>query len=182
MHWSSKPAGALEFDAWRSAELSADLYEALIDIVEDSLHMPPPSQAGSRSKRSSPRTRHPTPAKAPKLSTSSELWPRRRILIDHRFQLRAIELREFKSIRDQRVDLGPLTAVVGALNSAGKSTLLQAILALAQAVRSEGATSEFPLNGSLIRRARSRRLATTWPKARDDHRSRSSSNSSTTPL
>lgn len=71
-------------------------------------------------------------------------------MIDHPFQLRAIELREFKSIRDQRVDLGPLTVVVGA-NSAGKSTLLQAILALAQAVRSEGATSEFPLNGSLIR-------------------------------
>jgi predicted ATPase len=71
-------------------------------------------------------------------------------LIDHRFQLRTIELRDFKSIRDQRVDLGPLTVVVGA-NSAGKSTLLQAILALAQAVRSEGATSEFPLNGSLIR-------------------------------
>lgn len=71
-------------------------------------------------------------------------------MIDHRFQLRAIELRDFKSIREQRVDLGPLTVVVGA-NSAGKSTLLQAILALAQAVRSEGATSEFPLNGSLIR-------------------------------
>ena len=71
-------------------------------------------------------------------------------MIDHPFQLRAFELRDFKSIRDQRVDLGPLTVVVGA-NSAGKSTLLQAILALAQAVRSEGATSEFPLNGSLIR-------------------------------
>ena len=71
-------------------------------------------------------------------------------MIDHRFRLRAIELREFKSIRNQRVDLGPLTVVVGA-NSAGKSTLLQAILALSQAVRSDGATSEFPLNGSLIR-------------------------------
>ncbi len=70
--------------------------------------------------------------------------------MDHRYQLSAIELREFKSVRDQRVELGPLTVVVGA-NSAGKSTLLQAILALAQAVRSEGATSEFPLNGSLIR-------------------------------
>lgn len=71
-------------------------------------------------------------------------------MIDHRFQLRAIQLRDFKSVRDQRVDLGPLTVVVGA-NSAGKSTLLQSILALAQAVRSEGATAEFPLNGSLIR-------------------------------
>jgi hypothetical protein len=29
--------GALEFDAWRRAKLSADLYEALIDIVEDAL-------------------------------------------------------------------------------------------------------------------------------------------------
>lgn len=29
--------GALEFDAWRRANLSADLYEALIDIVEDAL-------------------------------------------------------------------------------------------------------------------------------------------------
>ncbi len=71
-------------------------------------------------------------------------------MIDHHFRLRAIELREFKSVRDQRVDLGPLTVVVGA-NSAGKSTLIQAILALAQAVRSESATPEFPLNGSMIR-------------------------------
>ena len=65
-------------------------------------------------------------------------------------RLRSIFLRDFKSVGEQDVTLGPLTAVVGA-NSAGKSTLLQAILTLAQAVRSESDTPDFPLNGPLIR-------------------------------
>lgn len=42
--------GALEFDAWRRANLSADLYEALIDIVEDALTHAPAITDGEPSK------------------------------------------------------------------------------------------------------------------------------------
>ena len=69
---------------------------------------------------------------------------------EHPYRLRRIELRDFKSVASADVRLGPLTVVVGA-NSSGKSTLLQSILALSQAVRSEISTAEFPLNGEFIR-------------------------------
>ena len=68
----------------------------------------------------------------------------------HPYQLRRIELRDFKSVAQASVDLRPLTVVVGA-NSSGKSTLLQSILAVAQAVRSRNASAEFPLNGEFVR-------------------------------
>ena len=68
----------------------------------------------------------------------------------HPYQLRRIELRDFKSVSRASVDLRPLTVVVGA-NSSGKSTLLQSILAVAQAVRSRSASAEFPLNGEFVR-------------------------------
>ncbi len=68
----------------------------------------------------------------------------------HPYQLRRIELRDFKSVAQASVDLRPLTVVVGA-NSSGKSTLLQSILAVAQAVRSRTASAEFPLNGEFVR-------------------------------
>ena len=42
--------GALEFDAWRNANLSAELYEALIDIVEDALTHAPSQGGGEVSK------------------------------------------------------------------------------------------------------------------------------------
>jgi hypothetical protein len=42
--------GALEFDAWLSANLSADLYEALIDIVEHALTQSPAHAGGDPSK------------------------------------------------------------------------------------------------------------------------------------
>ncbi|MDE0162416.1 MAG: AAA family ATPase [Acidimicrobiaceae bacterium] len=70
--------------------------------------------------------------------------------IQHPYQLRRIELRDFKSVAHASVDLRPLTVVVGA-NSSGKSTLLQSILAVTQAVRSGTPSAEFPLNGEFVR-------------------------------
>ena len=67
----------------------------------------------------------------------------------HPYKLRQIGLRDFKSVAEADVELGPLTVVVGA-NSSGKSTLLQAILALAQAFRSHTANAELPLNGDFV--------------------------------
>lgn len=71
-------------------------------------------------------------------------------MTEHPFRLRRIELRDFKSVAVADVRLSPLTVVVGA-NSAGKSTLLQSILALTQAVRSDNTSAEFPLNGEFVR-------------------------------
>lgn len=70
--------------------------------------------------------------------------------VAHPYMLRSIELRDFKSIAYAKVDFHPLTIVVGA-NSSGKSSLIQSILALSQAVRSEDSTGRFPLNGELVR-------------------------------
>ena len=42
--------GALEFDAWRNANLSTELYEALIDIVVDALTNAPAQGGGELSK------------------------------------------------------------------------------------------------------------------------------------
>ena len=66
------------------------------------------------------------------------------------YPLRRIELRDFKSVAKASVSLKPLTVVVGA-NSSGKSTLLQAILAVTQAIRTETSSAEFPLNGEFVR-------------------------------
>jgi predicted ATPase len=71
-------------------------------------------------------------------------------MTDHPFRLRRVELRDFKSVAQADVSLRPLTVVVGA-NSSGKSTLLQSILAVTQAVRSDVGTAEFPLNGEFAR-------------------------------
>lgn len=70
--------------------------------------------------------------------------------VSHPYRLRSIELKDFKSIAHAEVDFDPLTVIVGA-NSSGKSSLIQAILALSQAVRSEDTTGHFPLNGELVR-------------------------------
>ena len=67
-----------------------------------------------------------------------------------RTPLREVRLGNFKSVRDASVELRPLTAIVGR-NSSGKSTLLQGILALAQAVRRDVVTGTFPLNGDFVR-------------------------------
>jgi predicted ATPase len=64
--------------------------------------------------------------------------------------LAQIRLENFKSVTDATVDLRPLSVVVGR-NSSGKSTLLQSVLALAQAVRNKSNSSQFPLNGEYVR-------------------------------
>ena len=69
---------------------------------------------------------------------------------DHPYRLRSIVIDDFKSISHAEVDLLPLSIVVGA-NSSGKSTLLQVVLALSQAVRSRSAGAMFPLNGEYAR-------------------------------
>ena len=63
--------------------------------------------------------------------------------------LTGLELRNFKSIRSARIPIRPLTIVSGS-NSAGKSTLLQAILALTQVSRRRIEGGRFPLNGDLV--------------------------------
>ncbi|KAA0086691.1 hypothetical protein CIW52_01905 [Mycolicibacterium sp. P9-64] len=62
--------------------------------------------------------------------------------------LRSWHLHNFKSVADAELDLAPLTLVVGA-NSAGKSSLLQSILLVAQAA-AETTPGGFPLNGPLV--------------------------------
>lgn len=64
--------------------------------------------------------------------------------------LAAIRLVNFKSVLNANVELRPLSVVVGR-NSSGKSTLLQSVLALAQAVRNRSNSSQFPLNGEFVR-------------------------------
>jgi predicted ATPase len=72
----------------------------------------------------------------------SKAWNRKRP------SLRSWELSNFKSVVDASIPLAPLTLVVGA-NSAGKSTLLQSILLMAQAA-TQVTPGPFPLNGSLV--------------------------------
>lgn len=64
--------------------------------------------------------------------------------------LSQIRIHNFKSVGEATVDLSPLTVVVGR-NSSGKSTLLQTVLALVQAIRSHSNSERFPLNGDLVR-------------------------------
>ena len=69
---------------------------------------------------------------------------------DHPYKLRSVEIRDFKSIKHAAVTLYPLSIVVGS-NSSGKSSLLQVVLAISQAVRSRSAGTAFPLNGEYAR-------------------------------
>ena len=71
-------------------------------------------------------------------------------MIDHPFQLRRIELRDFKSVAQASVELRPLTVVVGP-NSSGKSTLLQSIWPSHKPLGREQRPAEFPLNGEFVR-------------------------------
>ena len=61
-----------------------------------------------------------------------------------------VSLGNFKSVVDQEVDLARLTLLVGE-NSSGKSSILQALRLVQQAVRTKSAGDHFPLNGDLIR-------------------------------
>jgi len=67
-----------------------------------------------------------------------------------KFPLKKVFLRNFKSIRDSEVTISPLTVVVGA-NSSGKSSLLQSILSIQQAIGKELNGIDYPLNGERIR-------------------------------
>ena len=60
-----------------------------------------------------------------------------------------LRLENFKSIRQARIPLHPLTVIVGA-NSSGKSTVLQALLALAQTVKGEVGTDRIAFNGEYV--------------------------------
>lgn len=65
-------------------------------------------------------------------------------------RLTGLELRNFKSVRSAGVEVGPLTVIAGA-NSTGKSSLLQAILALTQVTKRHIDGRRFPLNDDLTR-------------------------------
>jgi len=70
--------------------------------------------------------------------------------IQTRAILSEIRLRNFKAVREVKIELRPLTVVVGR-NSSGKSTLLQSVLAIAQAVSKNSNSRHFPLNGEFVR-------------------------------
>jgi len=67
-----------------------------------------------------------------------------------RFPLKKIFLQNFKAIKKTEVAVSPLTIIVGA-NSSGKSSLLQSILSIQQAMSKELHGVDFPLNGERIR-------------------------------
>ena len=60
-----------------------------------------------------------------------------------------VSLGNFKSVVDQEVDLARLTLLVGE-NSSGKSSVLQALRLVQQAVRTQNTSVFFPLNGDSI--------------------------------
>lgn len=65
--------------------------------------------------------------------------------------LTRVEIERFKSVESQTIDLKPLTAVVG-VNSAGKSTFIQAILMIIQHLQDEDSNEiQYSLNEHLIR-------------------------------
>ena len=64
--------------------------------------------------------------------------------------LRSIEFANFKSIAHGTVEFKPLTVLVG-MNSAGKSSLLQAIRFLSQTADAGEPGTEVPLNGTKVR-------------------------------
>ncbi len=67
-----------------------------------------------------------------------------------RVPISEIRLKNFKSVGEATLALRHLTVIVGQ-NSSGKSTLLQSLLALAQAVQASESSALFPLNGELVR-------------------------------
>ena len=66
------------------------------------------------------------------------------------YELNEITLNNFRSINHQTIAIKPLTIVVGG-NSAGKSSLLKAVLLMAQAQREKNIPGEVALNGSWVR-------------------------------
>jgi predicted ATPase len=68
--------------------------------------------------------------------------------------LNSIELHNFKSARELRVKLAPLTVLTG-LNGSGKSTVLQSIGLLKQSLRAHATSQELLLRGELVQLGRS---------------------------
>ena len=66
------------------------------------------------------------------------------------YGLNKITLNNFRSIKSQEISIKPLTIVVGG-NSAGKSSLLKAVLLMAQAQREKNIPGEVALNGAWVR-------------------------------
>jgi len=66
------------------------------------------------------------------------------------YELNKITLNNFRSINNQEITIKPLTIVVGG-NSAGKSSLLKAVLLMAQAQREKNVPGQIALNGSWVR-------------------------------
>lgn len=64
--------------------------------------------------------------------------------------IRSIHIERFKCFESLRLDLGRLTLLTG-FNGAGKSSSLQPLLLIAQALRSPPSGSALPLNGPLVR-------------------------------
>ena len=60
--------------------------------------------------------------------------------------LRSLQLKNFKVVNEASILLKPLTVIVGR-NSSGKSTLLQAILAMAQNAQELSVNRNFSFNG-----------------------------------
>ncbi|MGH3915595.1 MAG: DUF3696 domain-containing protein [Pseudonocardiaceae bacterium] len=65
-------------------------------------------------------------------------------------RLTRLQLKNFKSVREADIAMGALTVIAGA-NSTGKSSVLQAILAMSQVTRRHMDGHRFPLNGEFAR-------------------------------
>lgn len=65
-------------------------------------------------------------------------------------RLARLQLKNFKSVREADIAMGALTVIAGA-NSTGKSSVLQAILAMSQVTRRRMDGHHFPLNGEFTR-------------------------------
>jgi predicted ATPase len=66
------------------------------------------------------------------------------------YELNKVTLNNFRSINNQEISIKPLTIVVGG-NSAGKSSLLKAVLLMAQAQREKNVPGQIALNGLWVR-------------------------------
>ena len=69
--------------------------------------------------------------------------------MDGRMTLQAIEMRNFKCYEALDLPCAALTVLTG-YNAAGKSTALQALLLLAQALQTAASKKELPLNGGVV--------------------------------
>lgn len=65
-------------------------------------------------------------------------------------RLTGLEIKNFKSVRQADITIGALTVIIGA-NSTGKSSVLQAVLAMAQITRHRIDGHRIPLNGAFAK-------------------------------